>query len=63
MHTHHAVLDLAATAQPLPRGADRLLAALGRPRFINAADRVRVAMFAGHQLLTLVAHRLLIPLD
>ncbi len=63
MHPNDAVLDLAATAQPLPRSADRVLTALGRPRFINAADRFGVVVFAGHQLLALVAHRLLLPLD
>jgi hypothetical protein len=63
MHTDDTVLDLAATAQPLPRGTDRLLAALGRPRFIDAADRFRVMVVASYQLLTLVAHALLIPLD
>jgi hypothetical protein len=55
MHTDDAVIHFAATAQPLPRGADGLLAALGRSRFINATDCFRVAMVACHQLLTLVA--------
>jgi hypothetical protein len=63
MHADDAVIDLAATAQPLPRGTDRLIAALGRSRFINAADCFRVAVVACHQLLTLVANGLLIPLD
>ena len=63
MYPDDAVLDLAATAQPLPRGADRLLAALGRSRFIDAADRFRVAVVACHQLLALVAHAGTIPLD
>jgi len=63
MHTNDAVIDLAATAQPLPRGAHGLVAALGRSRFIDAADCFRVAVFACHQLLTLVANGLLIPLD
>jgi hypothetical protein len=63
MHTDDTIFDLAATAQPLPRGADRLIAALGSSRFINAADRFRVAVIACHQLLALVAHGLLIPLD
>jgi hypothetical protein len=63
MHTDDAVVDLATTAQPLPRGTDGLVAALGRPRFIDAADCFRVTVFACHQLLALVAHGLLIPLD
>src|SRR5260370_1571644 len=59
MHTDHTVLDLAATAQPLPRGADRLVAALGRPRFIDASDRFRMPVFSCHQLLALFPHSLL----
>jgi hypothetical protein len=63
MHTDDAVIHFAATAQPLPRGADGLLAALGRSRFIDATDCFRVAMVACHQLLTLVANGPLVPLD
>jgi hypothetical protein len=63
MHTDDAILDLAATAQPLPRGTDGLVAALGRSRFIDATDCFRVAVVVCHQLLTLVAHGLLVPLD
>jgi len=63
MHTDDAVIDLAATAQPLPRGADGLVAALGRSRFIEAADCFGVVVVACHQLLTLVANGLLVPLD
>jgi hypothetical protein len=63
MHADDSVVDLAATAQPLPRGADGLVATLGCPRFIDAADRFRVIVLACHQLLALVANRLLIPLD
>jgi hypothetical protein len=55
MHTDDTVIDLAATAQPLSRGADGLVAALGRPRFIDAADRFDVAMVVCHHLLALVA--------
>ena len=63
MHADDTVLDFAATAQPLPRGAHRLVAALGRSRFIDAADGFRMAVLACHQLLALVAHGILIPLD
>jgi hypothetical protein len=63
MHADDTVVDLAATAQPLPRGADRLVAALGRPRFINAADRLGVSVFTGDQLLAPVADGAFIPLD
>jgi hypothetical protein len=63
MHSDDAVIDLTATAQPLPRGTDRLLTALGRSRFIDAAERLGVAMVARHQLLALVANSGAIPLD
>ena len=63
MHTDDAVIYFAGTAQPLSRGADRLITALGRSRFIKAADRLAVAMVACHQLLALVANRGAIPLD
>jgi len=63
MHSDDAVIHLALTAQPLPRGADRFLTALGRSRFIDAAERLGVAMVAHHQLLALVANCGAIPLD
>ena len=63
MHSDDAVIYFAATAQPLSRGADRLITALGRSRFIEAADRLGVLMVACHQLLALVANRGAIPLD
>jgi hypothetical protein len=61
--TDDAVVDLALTAEPLPTGADRLIAALGRSRFINATDRLSVGVIACDQLLALVADAALIPLD
>jgi hypothetical protein len=63
MHADDAVVHLAATAQVLPSRADRLVAALFRGRFIDAADRFGVSVFARHQLLTLVANAGAIPLD
>ena len=63
MNTDDTVIDLAATAEPLPRGTDRLVAALGCPRFINATDRLDMAMVARHQLLAHVANAGAIPLD
>jgi hypothetical protein len=63
MHADNTVVDLAATSQPLPRGARGMAAALGRPRFVEAADRLRMSMLAGHQPLAVVAHAGLIPLD
>ena len=63
MHSDDAVIYFAATAQPLPRGADGLVTALGRSRFIDAADRLGMAMVCANQLLALVADSRAIPLD
>jgi hypothetical protein len=63
MHAHNAIVHLAATAQPLPRGTGCMHAALGGPRFIHAADRLRVSVFAGNQLLALIPHTGFLPLD
>ena len=63
MHADDAVIDLATTAEPLPPGAHGMAAALGRPRFIETADRLGMSMFTGNQLLAVVAHARLIPLD
>ncbi len=63
MYADNAVVDLAATTQPLARGANRMRAALGRSGFINAADGLRVRVLAGDQALTVVAHTEFIPLD
>lgn len=63
MDADDAVVHLAAAAEPLPSGPDRLIAALGRPRFIDAADRLGVGVFLGDQLLAPVANAAFIPLD
>jgi len=63
MHADNTVIDFAATPQPLPCGANGLVAALGRSRFIDATNRFDMAMVACHQLLALVADGSLIPLD
>lgn len=63
MHADDAVVDLAVTTQPLPRGADGMHAALGRSGFVKAADGLLVSVFAGDQPLALVAHADLSPLD
>jgi len=63
MHAHNAVVDLAATPQPLAPGADRMDAALRRSRFVNAADGFLMGMLLGDQLLTVVPHPEFIPLD
>jgi hypothetical protein len=63
MHTDHAVVDLAATTQPLPCGAGSMIAALGRSGFVNAADGLLVSVLTGDQSLTVIAHTQFIPLD
>ena len=63
MHAHDAVVDLAATAQPLPCGSGRLCAALERSRFVHAADGLRMRMRACDEPLAFVAHLSFFPLD
>jgi hypothetical protein len=63
MHADDTVVDFAATAEPLPGGADRLVTALGRSRFINAADRLGMGVLACDQLLALIAQVGFLPLD
>jgi len=63
MHADDAVVDLAATPQPLPSGTDGLVAALGGSGFVEAADGVRVGVLAANQPLAVIAHTGLIPLD
>jgi len=63
MNCHHAVVNLATVAVPLPRGSHRMLAALGRARFIHASDGLRVSVLLGHDLLDAVSCLLFIPLD
>jgi hypothetical protein len=63
MHADDAIVDLAATTQPLPCGADGMATALGRAGFIQAADGLRVSVLTGDQPLALVPNAGLIPLD
>jgi hypothetical protein len=63
MDSHHAVVQLPAVAIVLSPHADRVVAALADPRFINAADGFRARMIARHNLLTTIAQSFLIPLD
>jgi hypothetical protein len=63
MHADDAVVNLAATPQPLAPGADRMGATLGRSRFVNTADGFLMSMLVGDQPLTVVPHTPFIPLD
>jgi hypothetical protein len=63
MHADDAVVYLAAITQPLPRGAGGMHAALGRARFVNAAEGLLMSVLAGNQLLAAVPYTVFIPLD
>jgi hypothetical protein len=63
MHADDTVVNLTATTQPLPRGAHGMRAALGRSRFVNAANGLLVSMLASNQPLAVVSHTGFIPLD
>lgn len=63
MNPHHAVVDLPPIAVVLPTDAHGLFAALGRARFIHAANRVGVRMVGGDDLLAPVSKFFFIPLD
>lgn len=56
-----AVLNLAAVAVVLTLHAGRVPAALGGSRFVDHADRPRIRVLTGHQLLAAVAEQLLLP--
>jgi hypothetical protein len=58
-----AVLDLAAVTVVLTLHAGRVPAAFGRSRLIDHAQRLRVGMLGGHQLLAAVAESLFVPAD
>jgi len=63
MHADDAVVDLAATAQPLATDTDGFMAALGRCGFVQTTDGQGVGVVAGNQLLAMIAQAGLIPLD
>jgi hypothetical protein len=63
MHADDAVVHLAAITQPLPRGAGGMHAALGRARFVNAAEGLLMSVLASDHLLAVVPHTWSIPLD
>jgi hypothetical protein len=63
MHSHHAIVHLAPVAIPLPRDAHRVVPALGDRGLVHHADRLRVAVIAGHDLLATVVELFFIPLD
>ena len=63
MHPHHAVVHLAAAAVPLPSHTHRVVTALGDPRLVHHADRFRMSVVLGQDLLATIVKSFFIPLD
>jgi len=63
MHSHHAIVHFSAIAVPLPPNAHGIVPALGDGGLIDHADRLRVAMILGNDLLATIMEFLFIPLD
>jgi hypothetical protein len=63
MHSHDAIVDLAAAAVVLPSRADGLAAALGDAGLVHTPNRVGMRVLASHDLLAAVPQLLFIPLD
>jgi hypothetical protein len=63
MHADDAIVHLAATTQPLPRGGGGVHAALGCGRFVQAAEGLLMSVLASNHLLAVVPHTWSIPLD
>jgi len=63
MNGHHAIVDLAPVAVPLPGNSHGRFAALGRARLIHATDGLDVGMLSGDDLLAAIPKFLFIPLD
>jgi hypothetical protein len=63
MHSHHAVVHFAPVAIPLPRDAHRLVPTFGDRGLVHHADRLRMTVILGQQLLATVVEFLFIPLD
>lgn len=61
MHTHGAVLDLAAIAVVLSLDSHRMVAALGRTGLINGTNRIGMSMLFGDNSLTSIAKFFFIP--
>jgi len=62
MDPHHAVVQLAAVAIPLPPHASGVVSALGDARLVHHADRRGMGMIFGDDLLAAVVQFLFIPL-
>jgi hypothetical protein len=63
MHSHDAIVDLAAAAVVLPPRTDGFAAALRDAGLVHAANGVGMRVVASHDLLAAVPQLLFIPLD
>ena len=63
MHSHSAIIDLAAVPVVLPSCAHRFAATLGGAGFVHAPNGVGMRVLASHDLLAAVSQFLFIPLD
>lgn len=63
MHSHDAVVDLAAVAVVLPPRADRVGAALADAGLVHAPNGLGMRVVASHDLLAAVSQFLFMPLD
>ena len=63
MHSHHAVVDLAAVAVVLPPHADGFVPALRDAGLVHAPNGVGMRVLASHDLLAAIPQLLFIPLD
>ena len=55
MDSHNTIVDLATVPVPLPSGAHGMFAAFSRARLVHAADRLRVGVLGGHDLLASIS--------
>lgn len=63
MHSHDAVIDLAAVAVVLPTRAHGFAATFAGAGLVHAADGLGMRVLASHDLLAAVSQFLFIPLD
>lgn len=63
MHADDAVVDLAATAQPLSANTDRVCATFDDAGLVEATDRQPMGVLLGDDFLQVISDALFIPLD
>ena len=63
MHSHDAIVDLAAVAVVLPPHADRFVTALADAGLVHTSDGLEMRVVASHDLLAAISQLLFVPLD